>query len=225
MDIISFLKTIPLTKGLTEDHLRILAKNALEKVYRAGQIIVAEDDRIRTFYIVIRGKVKMFKSSAEGKEQTLYLLGPGELFGMCATFSDSIFPANAIAMEESAILVLPGSVLETLGKDDPTILFNIVFVLSRMLKESMALVESLSLMEIPQRIASFLRFSTPRRECNEGDVMELEITQRELSKILGTTPETLSRVLKKMADENVLLVKGRNIRILDCEALEKIATG
>ncbi|MBW2638074.1 MAG: Crp/Fnr family transcriptional regulator [Deltaproteobacteria bacterium] len=225
MDIVSFLRTIPLTKGLTEDQLRILARNALEKIYRAGQTIVAEDDRIRTFYIVIRGKVKMFKSSAEGKEQTLYLLGPGELFGMCATFSDSIFPANVMTMEESAILVLPGKILETLGKEDPTILFNIVFVLSRMLKESMALVETLSLMEIPQRIAAFLRFSTPKKDCNEGDVMEMEITQRELSKILGTTPETLSRVLKKMAEQEVLLVKGRNIRILDCDALEKIATG
>lgn len=225
MDILSFLRTIPLTKGLTEDQLLILTRNSLERVYRSGQLIVAEDDRISTFYIVIRGKVKMFKSSSGGKEQTLYLLGPGELFGMCATFSDSIFPANAVAMEESSILVLPGKVLETLGKKDPTILFNIVFVLSRMLKESMALVESLSLMEIPQRIAIFLRFSTPKKDCDEGAVMEMEITQRELSKILGTTPETLSRVLKKMAEEKVLLVKGRNIRILDCDALEKIAAG
>ena len=80
-------------------------------------------------------------------------------------------------------------------------------------------------MEAPKRLASFLLCSSLKKSCSEGAVAELAISQRELSKILGTTPETLSRVLKNLAGENIVRVTGRKIRILDCEALEDLATG
>jgi len=225
MDIVTFLRTIPFSKNLPEEQLEILAKSARKKRYRAGQLIISEMNETRTFFIVASGKIKMFKSSSDGKEQTLYLLGPGEMFGMCAAFSDSIFPANAMALEESTLLLFPDTVLEYLAKQDPTILFNLIFILSCRLKESMSLIGSLSLMETPQRVASFLLFSSLKKDCRKGEVAKLTITQRELSKILGTTPETLSRILKKLARENIIRVTGRNICILDCEALEELATG
>jgi len=225
MDIISFLRTVPLSRNLPEDQLENLAKSAREKKYRAGQLIVGERDETHTFFMVASGRVKVFKSSHDGKEQTFYLLGPGELFGMCAVFSDYIFPANVMTLEESTLLIFPGKVLEDLAKKDPAILFNMISVLSCRLKESMSLIESLSLMEGPQRVASFLLFSSLKKDCREGEVAELTISQKELSKVLGTTPETLSRILKKLAEENIISVTGRSIRILDCEGLEELATG
>ena len=225
MDIINFLRTIPLSRNLPEEQLEILAKAAREKRYRAGQLILSEMDETRTFFIVASGMVKMFKSSTNGKEQILYLLGPGEMFGMCAAFSDFIFPANIMTLEESTLLIFPGTVLEYLAKKDPTILFNMISILSCRLKECMSLIESLSLMEAPQRVASFLLFSSLKKNCREGEIAKLTITQRELSKILGTTPETLSRILKKLAGEKIIRVTGKNICILDCEALEELATG
>jgi len=225
MDIINFLRTIPLSRNLPEEQLEILANSAREKRYRAGQLILSEMDETRTFFIVASGMVKMFKSSTNGKEQILYLLGPGEMFGMCAAFSDYIFPANIMTLEESTLLTFPGTVLEYLAKTDPTILFNMISILSCRLKECMSLIESLSLMEAPQRVASFLLFSSLKKNCREGEIAKLTITQRELSKILGTTPETLSRILKKLAGEKIIRVTGKNICILDCEALEELATG
>ena len=225
MDIKSFLRTTPLSENLSEAQLEILANSSREKKYRTGQLIVGERHETRTFCMVTSGTVKMFKSSHDGKEQTLSLLGPGDLFGMCAVFSDYIFPANAMTLEKSTLLMFPGTVLEDLSKKDPTILFNMLSILSNRLKESMALIESLSLMEAPKRVASFLLCSSLKKSCRSGAVAELAISQRELSKILGTTPETLSRVLKKLSGENILRVTGRKIRILDCEALEELATG
>jgi len=225
MDILAFLRTIPLFGGLSEDQLKILARSARKKNYKSGQFIVGEENIARTLYIVVCGMVKMFKASPEGKEQTLFLFGPGESFGMCATFSDAIFPANISALEKSTLLVLPGDVLETTARQDPVILFNVVFVLSQRLKESMALIESLSLRNIPRRVASFLLYSTLKKDCNEGNVLELTISRREMSKILGSTPETLSRVLKKMAMEDIIAIQGRRIRVLDCGALRELAAG
>ena len=225
MDVISFLRTVPLSGNLPEDQLEILAQSAREKKYRAGQLVIGERDEAHTFFMVASGRVKMFKGSHDGKEQTFYLLGPGELFGMCAVFSDCIFPVNVITLEESTLLIFPAKVLEDLARHDPAILFNMIFILSCRLKESISLIESLSLMEAPQRVASFLLFSSLKKDCREGEVAELAISQRELSKVLGTAPETLSRILKRLAGENIIRVTGRNIRVLDCEALEELATG
>jgi CRP/FNR family transcriptional regulator len=225
MDVIAFLQTTPLAKNLPEAQLKTLAKSASEKQCRAGQLIIGEGHGVNAVYIVVQGTVKMSKSAHDGREQTLYLLRPRELFGICAAFSDCIFPANAVTLEKSTLLVIPGKVLEDLSKKDPTILRNMLSILSDRLKESMSLIESLSLMETPKRVASFLLFSNLKKACITGAIAKLEISQRELAKMLGTTPETISRVLKKLEKEKIIQLEGKNIRILNCEALEELATG
>ncbi len=223
MDTIEFLSSVPLARGLSKEQLKALAGFTRKKKYRARQLIIAENDKIREFYMIARGRVKMFKNSVDGREQTLHLFGPGELFGLCATSSDFIFPANAMALEQSTLLIFPVDMIEALGRKDPTILFNMISVLSCMLKDSMVMIETLSLMKIPQRVASFLLLSTPEKVCSKGDNMELAVNQKEIAKILGTTPETLSRVLKKMVGEHIIEVRGKHIKVLDCESLEELA--
>ncbi|MBW2596109.1 MAG: Crp/Fnr family transcriptional regulator [Deltaproteobacteria bacterium] len=223
MDTIEFLSSVPLSRGLSKEQLETLASFTRKKKYRVKQLIIAENDKIREFYMIARGRVKMFKNSVDGREQTLHLFGPGELFGMCATSSDFIFPANAMAIEQSTLLIFPAEAIKTLGHQDPTILFNIISVMSCMLKDSMTMIETLSLMRIPQRVASFLLLSTPEKACSKGDNMELAVNQKEIAKILGTTPETLSRILKKMMVEHIIEVKGKHIKVLDCESLEELA--
>jgi CRP/FNR family transcriptional regulator len=89
----------------------------------------------------------------------------------------------------------------------------------------MILIESLSLMEIPQRLASFLLHALTREGDREMNRLELTITQRELAKILGATPEALSRAIRKMSNAGILIMDGRSIRILDRNALEELAEG
>ena len=116
-------------------------------------------------------------------------------------------------------LFLP--VLEDVARQEPSLLFNMILVLSRRLKQSLNLIESLSLKEIPQRLATYLVHSGEQKK--DPDVFELGFSQRELAKILGTTPETLSRIFKKLGSDEVLSVEGRTIRIRDRQALEELA--
>jgi CRP/FNR family transcriptional regulator len=104
-------------------------------------------------------------------------------------------------------------------------LFNIIQILSQRLKDSMTLIESLALKEIPGRLASFLRHSLPKDTAVKNTAVELTISQRELAKILGATPEALSRALRKMANDGILSTAGRVITILDRKALEQLAEG
>ena len=214
-----------LFQGVPAEKLRTLAERSRYKTYKAGEMFIGETDPAHAFYVIVTGQVKLYKSSPEGKEQTLYLLRPGDPFGMCTAFAIDSFPANAMALEESGILMIPGPVMETVAMSEPRLLMNIIQILSDRLKESMTLIESLSLKEIPQRLASFLLHALTREGDREMNRLELTITQRELAKILGATPEALSRAVRKMSNAGILAMDGRTIRILDREALEELAEG
>ena len=225
MDVLKRMQALVLFQGVPAEKLKALAERALFKTYKAGEMLIGETDPVRAFYVVITGQVKLYKISAEGKEQTLKLLGPGEPFGMCTAFAIDSFPANTMALDESGILLIPGSAMEAIAMQEPRLLLNIIHFLSDRVKESMTLIESLALKEIPQRIASFLIQALKRENGQGANQLELTVTQRELAKILGATPEALSRALKKMSNAGVLVVNGRSIRILDRRALDELAEG
>lgn len=100
MDILQEIKKIDLFQGVSSDKLQILAGQAVYKKYAAQEMIIGETDAIKSFYIVLTGRLKLYKSSPEGKEQTIQLLGPGEPFGLCTAFATDAFPASAMAIEE-----------------------------------------------------------------------------------------------------------------------------
>jgi len=224
MDIAQQLKKIDLFQGISPERLRILAAQAIYKKYPAQEIVIGEEDPIKSFYVVLTGRMKLYKSSPEGKEQTIQLLEPGDPFGLCTAFATDAFPVSAMTIEESSVILIPGQLMESVAMQEPRLLLNIIQILSRRLKDSMALIESLALKEIPGRLASFLLHSLVQAKENP-EQLELAITQRELAKILGATPEALSRALRKLADDGILQSSGRTIRILDREALADLAEG
>jgi len=225
MDVLKQMQALDLFRGVPTEKLRTLAERSRYRTYKAGEMFIGETDPAHAFYVIVTGQVKLYKSSPEGKEQTLYLLRPGDPFGMCTAFAIDSFPANAMALEESGILMIPGPVMEAVATSEPRLLLNIIQILSDRLKESMILIESLSLKEIPERLASFLLHALTREGGREMNRLELTITQRELAKILGATPEALSRAVRKMSNAGILAMDGRTIRILDREALEELAEG
>ena len=215
MGTAAMLRTLPLFAGVPEEQLAALADAARVRAYAAGELIVGEDENPRGFFVVVAGRVKLFKMSPEGREQTVYTFGTGEPFCLCSVFEGERFPANAAALEPSRVLVVPPDAFERVARAEPSLLFNILLVLSRRLKEAMSLVESLSLKEVPQRVAAYL-LQAPRK----GGVVDLPVTHRELAKIVGTTPESLSRSLKRMAGQGLVAVDGRRIAVLDEAGLE-----
>jgi len=224
-NILKAMKGIPLFLGVSPERLQKLAMLSRCKTYRTGEIIVGETDPVRAFHVVLTGQVKLYKSSSEGKEQTLYLLGPGEPFGLCTAFAIESFPANVSALEESVLIIIPGPDVERAGREEPVFLLNVIQILSRRLKESMTLVESLALQEIPQRLAAFLLHSLHLKDKTMQQSVHLTTTHRELAKIIGATPEALSRALKKMTGDGLVAVNGRIISVLNRSALEEMAEG
>ena len=223
MKLIDHIATIPLFEGLPRGQHEELARIASNRSYKKDHLIFSEGDAGVGFYVIISGRVKIFKLSPEGKEQILHMMGPGEIFGEVPVFTGQGYPAFAAANTESSLMFFPRNAFIELIKKDPSLSLNMMAVLSWRLRKFAALVEDLSLKEVPGRLAAYLLYRSGRVS-NETE-FDLDIPKGQLASVLGTIPETLSRILGKMGRQGLISSKGSRIRILDRAALEEIAEG
>ena len=165
--------------------------------------------------------VKIYKSSPGGKEQILHILGPGEPFGEVPVFSGNQFPANAEAIAHTTLLFFPRTAFVHLISNNPSLSLNMLAVLSLRLRQFTLQIENLSLKEVPGRLAGYLIYLCSKQE--QKEVASLDISKVQLASLLGTIPETLSRIFAKMSDQGLIQVKGRQIRILDVARLNRLA--
>lgn len=218
-----FIYHIPLFTGLMDEQIERLAGIVEIRKYARGQTIFTEGEKAEGFYVLKTGRLKIFKLSLEGKEQILHIFGPGEPFGEVAVFTGSQYPAHAEALEASEALFFPRQKFVDLVMKDPSLSMNMLAVLSKRLKYFTQLVENLSLKEVPQRLAAYILVLADAKET--GDSVELDIAKGQLASLLGTIPETLSRILNKMTTQGYIEVEGRHIRLVDRQSLENLAMG
>jgi CRP-like cAMP-binding protein len=221
MDLATHIASIPIFDGLPRSQLEDLSMIVVDQMFKRGQSIFSEGDDGNGFYVLVWGRVKIFKVSWEGKEQILHIFGPGEPFGEVPVFAGQQFPASAESMEESRIFFFPRDAFIHLIKKNPDIALNMLAVLSRRLRRFTQLVEDLSLKEVPGRLAAYLLYL---RELNKGSQeLKLDISKVQLASLLGTIPETLSRILGKMRKAGLIESEGPRIKILDLQGLEDLA--
>jgi len=223
LKLIDHIAAIPLFEGLPRGQHEELARIAVKRSYKKNQIIFSEGDEGVGFYAIISGRVKIFKLSPDGKEQILHMMGPGEIFGEVPVFTGHGYPAFAEANSQSSLLFFPRSAFIELIKKDPSLSLNMLAVLSWRLRKFAALVEDLSLKEVPGRLAAYLLYLSKRAD-NKAE-FDLNISKGQLASILGTIPETLSRILGKMSRQGLISSKGSRIRILNRKNMEEIAEG
>ena len=222
-EITKFIAEIPLYRGLPAEQIGKLANIMIDKLLRRGQAVFSEGDEASGLYVMISGRVKVFKLSPEGKEQILHIIGPGEPFGEVPMFAGGRFPANAETIEESRIIFFPRAAFVELIKREPSLAMNMLAVLSKRLREFAGLIEDLSLKEVSGRLAAYLLYLSDRED--RASSIELDIAKGQLASLLGTIPETLSRILGKMDSQRLIEVQGRRIRIIDRNTLEDLAAG
>ncbi len=207
----------PLFEGLPLEEIDRIVRIVQVKTFNRGETIFFEGDKGTGFYMVENGKVKIYKMSLSGKEQILHIFGPGEPFGEVPVFHGQPFPATAEALAKSTVLFFPRDKFIQLVHETPSIALNMLAVLSMRLRRFATQIENLSLKEVPERLAGYLLYLLEEQK-NE-DVVELEISKGQLASLLGTIPETLSRIFAKMSEEGLIAVEGRTIRVLDKERL------
>lgn len=207
--------------GLPLDQLKTLSHIAVRMAFNRGEMIFQEGDKGNGIYIVETGKIKVFKLSLDGKEQILHIYGPGHTFGEVPVFQGKSFPASAMTLEPAGIIFLPRDRFVELITSAPALAMNMLADLSSRLRGFTVQIEALSLKEVPARLAAYIL--TLSKENENALQISLPTSKAQLSNLIGTTPETISRMLKKMGDAGLIQVQTRTIEILDKEGLEDLS--
>jgi len=224
MGIKENLAAVPLFKGLTDQQYDELAMVVVDQEFARGRTIFSEGDDGVGFYVIISGQVKIYKLSPEGKEQILHVFGSGEPFAEAAVFAGSSYPAHALALKTSRVFFIPREAFRDLIKANPSLAMNMMASLSMRLKRFAHMIEDLSLKEVPGRLAAHLLY-LDQEQSGDSDVVELEIGKAHLASLLGTIPETLSRILTRMNKQGFIASEGKTVKLLDREGLEDLADG
>ncbi|MEJ2164273.1 MAG: Crp/Fnr family transcriptional regulator [Desulfobacterales bacterium] len=204
-----------------DDQITAIEEIAVEKKIGKGEILFLEGDEGNGFYVIAEGRLKVFKVSPDGKEQILHILGPGQPFGEVSVFAGQRFPANSQALENSRVFFLPRAAIVNLISANPSLALNMLAVMSKKLRQFAAQIENLSLKEMPARLASYLIYTAEQQGIDH--VVTLNISKGQLASILGTIPETLSRIFARLSGQNLIRVEGKKISLLDRSGLEKLA--
>ena len=220
-NILNIIAAIPLFNGLPDDQISAIREIAVEKQFNKGQTIFSEGDETKGFFVVVDGRVKIYKVSSEGKEQILHIFEPGQSFGEVTVFTGQQLPANAQTLSKTRILLFPRSAFVDLITANPSLALNLLAIMSKKLRQFAAQIENLSLKEIPARLASYLIYLA--EEQGTEDAVKLNVSKGQLASLLGTIPETLSRIFAKLSGQNLIRVEGPRISLLDRQGLEDLA--
>jgi len=221
------LRRCPLFAGLKEEDLKKIRAIASLRQVGKKKVLFSEGEEAKGFYVILSGKVKIYKVSSEGKEQILHIVSAPDAFAEATLFLEGIYPAFAETLSDTQLLFFPKRDFIQLIQKNPQLSINMIVTLSHYLKRFALLIEELSLKEVSSRMAKYLidlssKFSKEGKSPKE---VELDLSKTQLASKLGTISETLSRTLAKMKTKGIIDVKKNKILILNREALEKLSSG
>lgn len=219
MNYRAILKNSPFFAGLSDPDLDALMQISRIKDHPRGELLFSEGEEAAGFFVVLDGKVKVYKLSPEGKERILHIIQPGGTFAEAAIFGDGMYPAYAEPLQASKLFFLPKEGFLNLLMDNGRIAINMIAGLSRFLRQFANQIEDLTFKDVPSRLARYLM------ELSRGinDVVELPISKSQLASNLGTVSETLSRTLRKLSEDDLIRVSGKKVEILDFDRLDELA--
>jgi CRP/FNR family transcriptional regulator len=215
---VEFLKNSPYFSGLNTEALDSIAKLTVEKRVERGEIFLLEGESDEVLYFVASGAVKIFKTSAEGKEQILEIARPGDSLNDVAVFDGGPNLASAQAMRPVVLYGVRKNNLEVIIRDYPQVAANVTRVLARRVRYLVSLVEDLSFKHVIGRIAKILL-----QYAGSGTDTGQRLTQQEMAAMAGTVREVVGRSLKVLEEEGAIKLDHHRIIITDREALKKIA--
>jgi len=225
MTIISILSRVPIFDGFSQEELEEVARLLTEKKFQADEDIFFETDPGKDFYMVYEGRIKIYKMSPGGQVKVLDYLEEGDFFGEMALLDNSCRSANAVALADSTLLVLRQSDFDSLMKSRPDLLLRIARTLSARLRKADSEIEMLSFSGVKNRLIQSIYNLAEKygEETPDGLLIPSDFTHRDISELVGTAREVVSRVIKELKKEGLITTDGRNIVVRDLHSLlEKI---
>ena len=219
------LKRAPLFEGLDEESARTLRRQMPDVKLSRGEHLFLEGQEGDRLYIVLDGKLKLTRAAADGRENLLSVLGPGEMFGELSLFDPRPRTASVSAITDATLAGLAHDALRAWLGDHPDVSIHMLRALARRLRRANDVVADLVFTDVPGRVAKNLLDLADRFGEQERDGLHVhhDLTQEELAQLVGASRETVNKALADFAARGWLQISARSVLILDTERLRRRA--
>lgn len=216
------LKASPLFAALSDSEMEALLARTISRSYSAGELLFSEGEPCAGLYLIVSGRVRIFKVSASGREQVLAIEGPGGSIAELPVFDGEPYPASAAAVQASELLFVSRDDFRTMCLEHPEIALKVLQVVGARLRRLVGIIEELSFTTVRHRLISrILRQARAEgRPVDRGVAISLGATHQELASQIGTVRELVSRNMARLQAQGFIEVDGRELTIVDIAGLE-----
>ena len=213
---------VALFSGLTESEMEFIAGRVVPRKYGPGQVVFNEGDPCSGLYIVASGHVRIFKTSASGREQVLNIDGPGSSVAELPVFDGGNYPASVAAIDDAVLLFVSKEDFRELCLTHPQVALKVLRVVGTRLRRLVGIIEELSFTTVRHRLAALLLRIAHRegQKTETGIVFELPDNNQEIASQIGTVRELVSRNLSRLHSEGIIDINDRKVTIRDLKRLE-----
>jgi len=216
------LSRVAIFAGLSEGELSFLAQRVVPRHYAPGEMVFNEDEPCTGLYVVEAGHIRIFKSSADGREQVLNIEGPGSSVAELPVFDGGNYPASVSAVDQVTLLFVSKQDFQSLCLTHPQVALKVLRVVGARLRRLVGIIEELSFTTVRHRLASFLvRAAKHEGKPVAGEIaVTLPASNQELASQIGTVRELVSRNLSRLQAEGLIRLDGRRALIPNLKALQ-----
>lgn len=226
MDKIWYLKRINIFEDAGDSCLQRIDKYAIHKYLKKKEPIYLPGDKSDKVYLLKEGRVKVSKLSEDGREMTLEILEPGEIFGESAIFNDDDRRTTmAEALDDAMVCIMYQNEFEEILKRQPDLAMKFTREIGSKSREMESKLEDMVFRNVPARLAHLLLKLEKKhgKKLPSGIKLDVTLTHLEIANLIGSTRETTTTTLNNLKDEGLINVKNRNIYITDKEGLRELA--
>lgn len=222
LEVIDELRILPCLSGLKKEELSSIGVKTYTRTFLKNEILFRETDSVNFIFVVKTGSIKLFKTSAEGRELSIKILGPSEYFCCAPLYLDGKYSVNAIAKEDSTVVVIPAYDFKNLlSLSVNEIGLKIITGLCSKIKYLSGLVENLSFRDVEQRIMLVLS-RLAEEKSPQNNIVSLTVTHQDIASMTGTVREVVSRTMLKLKKEKIIVDSSARGFTVDKEKLSNL---
>jgi CRP/FNR family transcriptional regulator/CRP/FNR family cyclic AMP-dependent transcriptional regulator len=213
MDEQELLRTVPIFSELGDGDIASLGRLSSRRHYPKDGVVFFENEPGDSLFMILEGRVKVTILGDDGREIILSILGPGDFFGEMSLLDDEPRSATAIAAEESELLLLARDDFQSFVSENRTIMGALIRVLASRLRHANQQISTLALLDVYGRVASVIleMANDEGKRLRDGRVSMRRATHQEIANRIGTTRETVTRMLKDLERHGLIHVAGKKM--------------
>jgi CRP/FNR family transcriptional regulator, nitrogen oxide reductase regulator len=223
----SLIQSLPLFRALDAAELDEVIAHATALRIPKGTAVFKQGDAATTFYVLLNGRLKVVKTTLEGKQVVIRFVVPGDIYGIAKALNRKDYPATASALVDSVTLAWDMAIWDDFMARHPAFARNVMQMMGQRIEDAHTRLKEMSTQDVEHRVAhAVLRLVTQSgRKVDEGMLVDFPVTRQEIAEISGTTLHSVSRVLGAWENAGLVVVGRQKVIVRDIERLARIADG